>query len=86
MIWQLNEKIDAKDSVITIYVEKETNYLKQTASYEKLTTVQDTIIKGLETDVVDLTNKNNNLKKGIKWVSGGFLGSLIALITLFSIK
>ncbi len=86
MIWQLNEKIDAKDSVITIYVEKETNYLKQTASYEKLTAVQDTIIKGLETDVVDLTNKNNNLKKGIKWVSGGFLGSLIALITLFSIK
>jgi hypothetical protein len=86
MVWQLNEKIDAKDSTISIYVSKEKNYLKQVADYEKIVTVQDTVIKGLEKDVKDLTRKNTNLKKGIKWLGGGFVSSILILLTFTIIK
>jgi hypothetical protein len=86
MVWHLNEKIDAKDSTINIYIAKEKNYLKQTATCEKAMAVQDTIIKDLEQDVTDLTNKNNNLKKGIKWLGGGFVTSLLAIFTLVAVK
>jgi hypothetical protein len=86
MVWQLNEKIDAKDSTISIYVSKEKNYLKQVADYEKIVTVQDTVIKGLEKDVNDLTHKNTNLKKGIKWLGGGFVSSILILLTFTIIK
>jgi hypothetical protein len=86
MVWQLNEKIDAKDSTINIYISKETNYLKQVANYEKIVTVQDTVIKGLENDVTELTRKNTNLKKGIKWLGGGFVSSILVILTLMVIK
>ena len=86
MVWQLNEKIDAKDSTISIYASKEKNYLKQVADYEKIVTVQDTVIKGLEKDVKDLTRKNTNLKKGIKWLGGGFVSSVLILLTFTIIK
>jgi len=86
MVWQLNEKIDAKDSTISIYVSKEKNYLKQVADYGKIVTVQDTVIKGLEKDVKDLTRKNTNLKKGIKWLGGGFVSSILILLTFTIIK
>jgi hypothetical protein len=86
MVWQLNEKINAKDSTINIYVSKEKNYLKQVADYEKIVTVQDTVIKGLEKDVKDLTRKNTNLKKGIKWLGGGFVSSILILLTFTIIK
>jgi hypothetical protein len=86
MVWQLNEKINAKDSTISIYVSKEKNYLKQVADYEKIVTVQDTVIKGLEKDVKDLTRKNTNLKKGIKWLGGGFVSSILILLTFTIIK
>jgi hypothetical protein len=86
MVWQLNEKIDAKDSTINIYVSKEKNYIKQVADYEKIVTVQDTIIKGLEGDVTELTRKNTNLKKGIKWLGGGFVASILVILTLTVIK
>jgi hypothetical protein len=85
-MWQLNEKIDAKDSTINIYIAKEKNYLKQVADYEKIVTVQDTIIKGLEQDVTDLTNKNTNLKKGLKWLGGGFVSSILVILTLVAVK
>ena len=32
------------------------------------------------------STQNNNLKKGLKWLGGGFLGSLTALLILLSIK
>jgi hypothetical protein len=86
LAWQLNEKINAKDSTINIYIVKEKNYLKQVADYEKIVTVQDTIIKGLEKDVTDLTNKNTNLKRGVKWLGGGFLASLLVVLTLVVVK
>ena len=86
MIWQLNEKIDVKDSIINIYITKEKNYLEQTVTYEKTIAIQDKVIKELEQDVTDLTRKNNKLKIGIKWVSGGFLGTLISLLILTTVK
>jgi len=86
MVWQLNEKIDAKDSTINIYIAKEKNYLEQTATYEKVIAVQDTVIKGLEKDVTDLTRKNTNLKRGVKWLGGGFVASVLVILTLTLVK
>ena len=86
MVWQLNEKIDAKDSTINIYIAKEKNYLAQTATYEKNMAVQDQVIKGLEKDVTDLTRKNTNLKRGIKWLGGGFVSSVLIILTLALVK
>jgi hypothetical protein len=86
MVWQLNEKIDAKDSTINIYIAKEKNYLAQTATYEKSMAVQDQVIKGLEKDVTDLTRKNTNLKRGIKWLGGGFVSSVLIILTLTLVK
>ena len=86
LVWQLNEKIDTKDSTINIYIAKEKNYLAQTATYEKVIAVQDTVIKGLEKDVTDLTRKNTNLKRGIKWLGGGFVSSILIILTLTVIK
>jgi hypothetical protein len=86
MVWQLNEKIDAKDSTINIYIAKEKNYLEQTVTYEKAMAVQDQVIKGLEKDVTDLTRKNTNLKRGIKWLGGGFVSSVLIILTFTLIK
>jgi hypothetical protein len=86
MVWQLNEKIDAKDSTINIYIAKEKNYLEQTATFEKAMAVQDEVIKGLEKDVTDLTRKNTNLKRGIKWLGGGFVSSVLIILTLTLVK
>jgi hypothetical protein len=86
MVWQLNEKIDAKDSTINIYIAKEKNYLEQTATYEKTMAVQDKVIKGLEKDVIDLTRKNTNLKRGIKWLGGGFVSSVLIILTFTLVK
>ena len=86
MVWQLNEKIDAKDSTINIYIAKEKNYLAQTATYEKNMAVQDQVIKGREKDVTDLTRKNNNLKQGVKWLGGGFVAYELIILTLALVK
>jgi hypothetical protein len=86
LIWQLNGKITEQDSVIKIYTEKNTNYLSQINNYDKIIVKKDEIITGLESDVNELTNKNNNLKKGIKWLSGGFLASVITILTLSLVK
>jgi hypothetical protein len=86
LIWQLNGKITEQDSIIKIYIEKNTNYLSQINNYDKIIVKKDEIITGLESDVNELTNKNNNLKKGIKWLSGGFLASVITILTLSLVK
>ena len=86
MIWQLNEKSDAQDSLVTLYVAKEQNYLGQIANYDQIITKQESIITGLESDVIKLTNKNERLKKGLKWLGGGFVTSLLSIVTLVTIK
>jgi hypothetical protein len=86
MIWQLNEKIDAQDSLVTLYVAKEQNYIGQVSNYDQIVTKQKTIITGLESDVEKLNRKNERLKKGLKWLGGGFVASILTIITLVVIK
>ena len=54
--------------------------------YEKIIGKKDEIITGLEKDVTDLTRKNNNLKSGIKWLGGGFVASVLTIITFIVVK
>ena len=82
LVEQLNRKIAEQDSVIKIYVKKDTNYLSQVKTYAEVQEKQSVIITGLEKDVANLTDKNNNLKKGLRWVGGGFVASIIAILTL----
>jgi hypothetical protein len=86
LVYQLNEKIDSQDSIIVLYTEKEKNYSSQIDNYEKISDKKDKIITGLEKDVTDLTRKNNNLKSGIKWLGGGFVASVLTIITFIVVK
>jgi hypothetical protein len=86
LVWQLNEKIDTQDSIITLYVAKEQNYIAQITNYEKINIVKDKIITGLEGDVEKLNRKNERLKKGLKWLGGGLVASILTIITLVTIK
>jgi hypothetical protein len=86
LVGQLNDKISEKDSIIWIYIKKDTNYLEQLKSYADIQQTNALTISELKKDVNTLKTKNNNLKAGIKWVAGGFVGTLISLITLIAIK
>ena len=86
LVWQLNEKISTQDSTITLYIAKEQNYISQINNYDKISTKKDEIITGLEKDVTKLTKKNNRLKSGLKYLSGGFVASILTIITLTLIK
>ena len=69
-----------------MYVVKEQNYISQIDNYDKILVKKDEIITGLEGDVATLSRKNNRLKKGIKWLGGGFVASILTIITLIAIK
>jgi hypothetical protein len=86
LVWQLNDKIDTQDSIIKLYVVKEQNYISQIFNYDKILVKKDEIITGLEGDVTTLSRKNNRLKKGIKWLGGGLVASILTIITLIAIK
>ena len=86
LVWQLNEKISTQDSIITLYIAKEQNYIGQINNYDKISTKKDEIITGLEKDVTKLTKKNNRLKTGLKYLGGGFVASILTIITLTLIK
>ena len=86
LVWQLNEKISTQDSTITLYIAKEQNYISQINNYDKISIKKDEIITGLEKDVTKLTKKNNRLKSGLKYLGGGFVASILTIITLTLIK
>jgi hypothetical protein len=86
LVWQLNEKINTQDSTITLYIAKEQNYISQINNYDKISTKKDEIITGLKKDVTKLTKKNNRLKSGLKYLGGGFVASILTIITLTLIK
>ena len=86
LVWQLNEKINTQDSTITLYIAKEQNYISQINNYDKISIKKDEIITGLEKDVTKLTKKNNRLKTGLKYLGGGFVASILTIITLTLIK
>ena len=86
LVWQLNEKISTQDSTITLYIVKEQNYISQINNYDKISTKKDEIITGLKKDVTKLTKKNNRLKTGLKYLGGGFVASILTIISLTLIK
>jgi hypothetical protein len=86
LVYQLNEKIDSQDSLIILYVEKEKNYNSQIDNYKKIVIEKDKVITNLEKDITHLTRKNNNLKSGIKWLGGGFVASVLTIITFIVVK
>ena len=86
LVFQLNEKIVEKDSIILDYKVKDSVCIEQNKTHYSIQQKQTNIITGLEKDVVNLTEKNDNLKKGVKWLSGGLLGTLVTLITLALVK
>ena len=86
LIFQLNEKIVEKDSVILFYIKKDTNYINQVKSYAEIKEKQSILVTGLEKDKEKLITENNNLKTGLKWLGGGFVGTLISLLTFALVK
>jgi len=86
LVLQLNEKIVEKDSVILFYIKKDTNYINQVKSYAEIKEKQSILVTGLEKDKEKLITENNNLKTGLKWLGGGFLGTLISLLTFALVK
>jgi hypothetical protein len=86
LVWQLNEKIDSQDSIVTLYIIKEKNYISQIVKYEEINIENKKIITGLENDVAKLARKNNRLKNGLKYIGGGFVASILTIITLTLIK
>ena len=86
LVTQLKEKIVEKDSVIYDYKTKDSVCIEQNKTHYDIQSKQTNIITGLEKDVTTLTTQNNNLKKGVKWLGGGFLGTLVALLTLSFVK
>jgi hypothetical protein len=86
LVFQLNEKIVEKDSVILFYIKKDTNYINQVKSYAEIKEKQSILVTGLEKDKDKLITENNNLKTGLKWVGGGFVGTLISLLTFALVK
>ena len=86
LVKQLNEKIVEKDSVIRDYIKKDTNYINQVKSYAEIKEKQSVLVTGLEKDKEKLITENNNLKTGLKWLGGGFLGTLISLLTFALVK
>jgi hypothetical protein len=86
LVWQLNEKISTQDSIIILYIAKEQNYIGQINNYDKIIVKKDEIITGLESDVTKLSKKNNQLKSGLKFLGGGFVASVLVIVTLIAIK
>jgi len=86
LVWQLNEKISTQDSIITLYIAKEQNYIGQINNYDKIIVKKNEIITGLESDVTKLSRKNNQLKSGLKFLGGGFVASILVIVTLIAIK
>jgi hypothetical protein len=86
LVKQLNEKIVEKDSVIRDYVKKDTNYINQVKSYAEVKEKQSILVTGLEKDKEKLITENNNLKTGLKWIGGGFVGVLISFLTFALVK
>jgi hypothetical protein len=86
LVFQLNEKIVEKDSVILFYIKKDTNYINQVKSYAEIKEKQSILVTGIEKDKDKLITENNNLKTGLKWVGGGFVGTLISLLTFALVK
>ena len=86
LVKQLNQTITEKDSTIKVYVKKDTNYITQIQKYAEIKENQSVVNKSLEKDIEKLTTENKNLREGIKWLGGGFVGVLISFLTFALVK
>ena len=82
----LTKKVNAQDSIIATYAIKEQNYNTQLNNENKIISKKDEIIKGLEGDITELTNKNSKLKTRINLLGAGFATSLLAILAILTIK
>ena len=85
LVTQLNEKIVEKDSIIRVYIKKDTNYITQIQKYVEIKETQSLINKGLEKDVEKLKLENGHLKTAVIWM-GSSLGTLASIIILLVSK
>jgi len=81
LVSQLKKKIVEQDSTIMFYIRKDTNYITQLKTYADLKEKQFVINKSLEKDIEKFKTENETLRTSLKWVGGGFLGTLISLLT-----
>jgi len=86
LLLDLNTKSFRQDSIISDFKNKDANYILQIQNYNQIGEQRSLIIKGLETDVSKLQKSNNRLKKGLKWLGGGFVVTLTPLIILIAIR
>jgi len=86
LILELNERSIRQDSVIKDFKTKDYNYILQIDNYVEIGEQRSSIINGLKSDVNKLQKSNNRLKKGLKWLGGGFLAILTPLIILIALK
>ena len=78
----LNDIIDEKDKSILLYEEKSLNYQDQLIWYESIIHNNNKIIEDLKKDNQELSEKNKNLKTGLKWVLGGLLASILTIVII----
>ena len=86
LILNLNKKSIRQDSVIKDFTNKDYNYILQIENHIQINDQNVLIVKGLEKDVSKLQKANNRLKKGLKFLGGGFLAILTPLIILIVLK
>ena len=86
LILNLNKKSIRQDSVIKDFINKDYNYVLQIENHVHINDQNTLIVKGLEKDVSKLQKANNRLKKGLKFLGGGFLAILTPLIILIVLK
>ena len=86
LILNLNKKSIRQDSVIKDFINKDYNYILQIENHIQINNQNTLIVKGLEKDVSKLQKANNRLKKGLKFLGGGFLAILTPLIILTALK
>lgn len=86
LILNLNKKSIRQDSVIKDFINKDYNYILQIENHVQINNQNTLIVKGLEKDISKLQKANNRLKKGLKFLGGGFLAILTPLIILTALK
>lgn len=82
----LEQIIKNQQQILTLCEDKNINYTTQITTYQNIVIKHEKVISDLESDIKDLTRKNTNLKRGLKWMGGGLIGTISALTLLILIK
>jgi len=82
----LEQIIKNQQQILTLCEDKNINYTTQITTYQNIVIKHEEVISDLESDIKDLTRKNTNLKRGLKWMGGGLIGTISALTLLILIK